>query len=121
MSELRRTHVEVGGTVAPVIEAGPRQAAEAVMFVHGNPGSSSDWTELVEAVGELGRAVAVDMPGFGKARAPRDFEYHAHHFRPAYRQTPFYDRLFRSNTVPMAGNGHWGSRRWRIRSSSRPW
>jgi pimeloyl-ACP methyl ester carboxylesterase len=76
MSELRRTHVEVGGTVAPVIEAGPRQAAEAVMFVHGNPGSSGDWTELVEAAGELGRAVAVDMPGFGKARAPRDFEYH---------------------------------------------
>ena len=37
------------------------------MFVHGNPGSSRDWTALVAAAGELGRAVAIDMPGFGKA------------------------------------------------------
>jgi pimeloyl-ACP methyl ester carboxylesterase len=76
MSELRRTSVEAGGTVAPAIEAGPQASTDAVVFVHGNPGSSSDWTQLVQATGELGRAVAFDMPGFGKARAPRDFEYH---------------------------------------------
>jgi pimeloyl-ACP methyl ester carboxylesterase len=47
-----------------------------VVFVHGNPGSSSDWTALVDGAGELGRAVAVDMPGFGKAGAAPDFDYH---------------------------------------------
>jgi len=45
------------------------------VFVHGNPGSSTDWTALVDATGELGRAVAMDMPGFGKADKPRDFDY----------------------------------------------
>jgi pimeloyl-ACP methyl ester carboxylesterase len=58
-----------------VIEAGPEGAAEAVVFVHGNPGSRRDWEELVDAVGEFGRAVALDMPGFGQADKPADFEY----------------------------------------------
>src|SRR5437763_15004381 len=58
-----------------MIEAGPENASEAVVFVHGNPGSSHDWGALVDAVGEFGRAVAIDMPGFGQADKPRDFEY----------------------------------------------
>jgi pimeloyl-ACP methyl ester carboxylesterase len=71
----RHTRVRVGGVGAPVIEAGPRDSREAVVFVHGNPGSSTDWTALVNATGELGRAVAMDMPGFGKADKPRGFDY----------------------------------------------
>src|SRR5437763_14267893 len=58
-----------------MIEAGPESASEAVVFVHGNPGSSHDWDALVDAVGEFGRAVAIDMAGFGQAEKPRDFEY----------------------------------------------
>ncbi|HZL48183.1 MAG TPA: alpha/beta hydrolase [Solirubrobacteraceae bacterium] len=73
MSRTRR--ITIGGVGSPVIEAGPQDATEAVVFVHGNPGSSSDWTALVDATGELGRAVAMDMPGFGKADKPRDFDY----------------------------------------------
>jgi pimeloyl-ACP methyl ester carboxylesterase len=75
MSSLRHGRVEVRGGSSPMIEAGPPDAREAVVFVHGNPGSSSDWTALVEATGELGRALAVDMPGFGKADAPAGFGY----------------------------------------------
>jgi pimeloyl-ACP methyl ester carboxylesterase len=74
MSPVRRT-LSVAGTHAPMIEAGPTDATEAVLFVHGNPGSSSDWTALVDAAGAVGRAVAVDMPGFGKAHAPAAFAY----------------------------------------------
>jgi pimeloyl-ACP methyl ester carboxylesterase len=74
MSPLRRT-LSAGGTQAPMIESGPPEASEAVVFVHGNPGSSSDWTALVDAAGSVGRAVAVDMPGFGKAHAPAGFGY----------------------------------------------
>jgi pimeloyl-ACP methyl ester carboxylesterase len=76
MGAVRRTRVDVGGIRSPVIEAGPEDAAEAVLFVHGNPGSSTDWTDLVQAAGTLGRALALDMPGFGKADKPRDFDYH---------------------------------------------
>ncbi len=77
MSELRELVVEAGGVRSPALEAGPADAAEAVVFVHGNPGSSRDWSRLVAAAGDVGRAVALDMPGFGKARAPQGFEFHA--------------------------------------------
>jgi pimeloyl-ACP methyl ester carboxylesterase len=71
----RERRITVAGLSSPVIEAGPEGAREAVVFVHGNPGSCTDWTGLVAAVGEHGRAVAFDMPGFGRAQKPRDFDY----------------------------------------------
>jgi pimeloyl-ACP methyl ester carboxylesterase len=79
MSISKRT-LSVAGTDSPMIEAGPSDAREAVLFVHGNPGASSDWTALVQAAGELGRAVAFDLPGFGGAKAPAGFGYDV----PAY-------------------------------------
>jgi pimeloyl-ACP methyl ester carboxylesterase len=75
VSGVRHGRLEGSGAGSPVIEAGPRDAREAIVFVHGNPGSSSDWTALVDAAGELGRAVAFDMPGFGKAGTPAGFDY----------------------------------------------
>ena len=46
------------------------------MFVHGNPGSGEDWTRArCEQAGGFARAVAPDMPGFGRADKPRDFPY----------------------------------------------
>jgi pimeloyl-ACP methyl ester carboxylesterase len=74
MSVTRRT-LSVAGTRSPTIEAGPSDAREAVVFVHGNPGASTDWTALVGAAGELGRAVAFDLPGFGGAKAPAGFGF----------------------------------------------
>lgn len=71
----RARRITVGGISSPVIEAGPEGAAEAVVFVHGNPGSGRDFEALVDAVGEFARAVAMDLPGFGQAGKPRDFEY----------------------------------------------
>jgi pimeloyl-ACP methyl ester carboxylesterase len=73
--KTRRGAITVAGLHSPTVEAGPQDASEGVLFVHGNPGSSTDWTALVGAVGALGRAVALDMPGFGKADKPRHFEY----------------------------------------------
>jgi pimeloyl-ACP methyl ester carboxylesterase len=76
MSAARRDHeIQVDGVRSPVIEAGAAEAREAAVFVHGNPGSSRDWERLVSAVGKHGRAVALDMPGFGRADKPPDFDY----------------------------------------------
>ncbi len=72
---MRAGRVEVDAIGSPVIEAGPQGEREAVVFVHGNPGSRTDWTALVSAVGALGRAVALDMPGFGQADKPRRLPY----------------------------------------------
>jgi pimeloyl-ACP methyl ester carboxylesterase len=75
MSELRRDRLRTQGTVSPLLEAGPREATDAVVFVHGNPGSHGDWAALVPAVGDFARAVAFDLPGFGQARAPAGFGF----------------------------------------------
>jgi pimeloyl-ACP methyl ester carboxylesterase len=80
---VRERELRVGDVRTRLFEAGPEDSTEAVVFVHGNPGSSSDWTELVAASGELdppARSVAFDMPGFGRTRAPRGFAYDV----PAY-------------------------------------
>ncbi|MHB8491309.1 MAG: alpha/beta fold hydrolase [Solirubrobacteraceae bacterium] len=73
---LRRGALRVAGTTSTLLEAGPQHAREAVVFVHGNPGSATDWTALVAATGPLGRAVAFDMPGFGSTRRPHGFRAH---------------------------------------------
>ena len=72
---LRIGEVVVAGIRSPVREAGPTGSSEAVVFVHGNPGSGADWEALLPLVGRHGRAVAVDLPGFGQAGKPRDFDY----------------------------------------------
>lgn len=79
MAALRDGQVTVAGLRSPFIEAGPEGAAEAVVYVHGNPGSRLDWADLVARTGEFARAVAPDMPGFGAADKPhpRDFRYRA--------------------------------------------
>jgi pimeloyl-ACP methyl ester carboxylesterase len=81
MSWIRRTRAHAGGTQARTLEAGPADAHEAVVFVHGNPGSCDDWERLVGAVGATGvRAVALDLPDFGETIAPAGFA----HDVPAY-------------------------------------
>jgi pimeloyl-ACP methyl ester carboxylesterase len=71
-----RSRLAAGGTESRLVQAGPAEASEAVVFLHGNPGSADDWVRLVGAVGESGRrAVAFDLPDFGETIAPSGFEH----------------------------------------------
>ena len=71
-----RTRVRAGGTQPRTLQAGPADAREAVVFVHGNPGSCDDWERLVGAVGASGvRAVALDLPDFGETIASEGFTH----------------------------------------------
>jgi pimeloyl-ACP methyl ester carboxylesterase len=72
---VRQAEVSVDGVRSPVVEAGPEAPEEAAVFVHGNPGSTHDWRRLLAATGAHGRALALDMPGFGEADKPKGFEY----------------------------------------------
>jgi pimeloyl-ACP methyl ester carboxylesterase len=72
---MREGAVRVGGIRSPVIEFGPEQAREAVVFIHGNPDSRVEWEDLLARTGEFARAVAFDMPGFGEADKPATFDY----------------------------------------------
>ncbi|MET7427107.1 alpha/beta hydrolase [Dactylosporangium sp. NPDC005555] len=65
----------VGGVSTPLREAGPAGDREAVVFLHGNPGSGADWDGLLTRVGGFARAIAWDAPGFGQADKPRDFPH----------------------------------------------
>jgi pimeloyl-ACP methyl ester carboxylesterase len=66
------------GVESRLIQAGPADSSEAMVFLHGNPGSADDWARLVGAVGERGlRAVAFDLPDFGETVAPPGFEHTA--------------------------------------------
>ena len=78
---VERTSLLAGGTRTRLVQAGPADASEAVVFVHGNPGSADDWEGLAGAAGAAGhRAVAFDLPDFGETIAPDGFG----HDVPAY-------------------------------------
>jgi pimeloyl-ACP methyl ester carboxylesterase len=78
---VERTSLLAGGTRTRLAQAGPADASEAVVFVHGNPGSADDWERLVGAAATTGlRAVAFDLPDFGETIAPDGFA----HDVPAY-------------------------------------
>jgi hypothetical protein len=59
-ANLTETVLTVDGLRSPMLQAGPPHATEAVVFGHGNSGSSQDWARLVERDGALARAVAWD-------------------------------------------------------------
>lgn len=67
------TGFAVGDTWTRLAQSGPAQANEAVVFVHGNPGSAEDWLGLVAEIGGLRRTVAFDLPDFGQSVAPPGF------------------------------------------------
>jgi menaquinone-9 beta-reductase len=69
------TRVVVDGLASPLSSAGPPDSGEAVVFIHGNPGSRRDWDDLLSRVAPFARALALDMPGFGHADRPADFSY----------------------------------------------
>lgn len=71
-------HVNVRGIPTPVQAHGDPNRDTAVVFLHGNPGASDDWAALLPRVGEFARALAPDMPGYGRAPRPRDFDYTIH-------------------------------------------
>jgi pimeloyl-ACP methyl ester carboxylesterase len=64
---VRAGRLEVGGVATRYLEAGPPTARTAILFVHGNPGSSRDWDALVAATGKYARAVAFDVSGYGQS------------------------------------------------------
>jgi pimeloyl-ACP methyl ester carboxylesterase len=73
---VERRRLEAGGTATRLLEAGPAAAEEAVVFVHGNPGSADDWEALAAVAAGTGlRALAFDLPDFGETAAPAGFEH----------------------------------------------
>ena len=75
MNRTAEIKVAVGAIEARALVSGPEGAGEAAVFVHGNPGSADDFADLVATLGETMRAVAIDLPDFGKTAADPGFEH----------------------------------------------
>jgi len=75
MTGFETRQLVVDGVRSPVLIGGSGAAGEAVVFVHGNPDTGSDWEPLMERVAEFAAVVAPDMPGFGGADKRGDQDY----------------------------------------------
>lgn len=75
MSELKTEPIVVDAVRSPVQLGGDASAAEAIVMVHGNPGSSEDWAGLLPELARFARVIAPDMPGYGRADRPEGFDY----------------------------------------------
>ena len=64
---LRSSRISVGGVSTRVIEGGPAGADDAVVFVHGSPGSARDFDALAVAGGAFARTVSFDISGYGES------------------------------------------------------
>src|SRR5438445_12683232 len=65
----REREISVMGIRTRVLETG-LAGDEAVVFIHGGPGSANDWDYFLPRVGEFARVVAFDLVGFGRADKP---------------------------------------------------
>ena len=64
--------VEVEGLRLHYLEEG---SGDPVLLLHGWPTSSYLWREIVGPLGEGNRAIALDLPGFGRSDKPTDASY----------------------------------------------
>ncbi|MGE0483196.1 MAG: alpha/beta fold hydrolase [Gammaproteobacteria bacterium] len=71
---MNRHQLHLNGVRTPCLDSGG-ESREAVLFMHGNPGSGADWEDLASRVAPHCRTLAPDMPGFGRAEKPDDFNY----------------------------------------------
>ncbi len=58
------------GTKIAALVAGPPEATETIVFLHGLGGSQSTWGSVLGAFAETYRIVAVDLPGHGASDKP---------------------------------------------------
>ena len=110
VAAVRHGELRVGEITSPLREAGPASAHEAVVFVHGNPGSSADWEPLIAAIGARRRAVAWDAPGFGRARAPAGFAQTVTRTRRSSARRSERSGIERAHLVLHDFGGPWGLR-----------
>jgi pimeloyl-ACP methyl ester carboxylesterase len=58
------------GTKIAALMAGPADAVESIVFLHGLGGAQSTWASVLGAFAETYRIVAVDLPGHGASDKP---------------------------------------------------
>lgn len=65
-SAIAERRLEVLGLSTRVLQSSD-EGEEAIVCLHGGPGSADDWDYFLPRFARLGRTVAFDLPGFGQA------------------------------------------------------
>ena len=82
LSRIHRYPLSVGAYIQT--SAGPLHwrdyggSGEVIVLVHGLGGSVANWDAVGSKLADLGRTVALDLPGFGLSPPARDWELHTH-------------------------------------------
>lgn len=63
--------MDIAGVDTHITEAG---AGPDVLFLHGNPDTHRVWDGVVERMRAQHRCITPDLPGFGRSKAPPDFD-----------------------------------------------
>ena len=99
----------IDGIRSPLLRASSAgRAGEAVVFLHGNPGSSRDWLDLIKAIEPFAHAFAPDMPGFGRADKPSDFDYTVDGYARHLGRMLDEEQIGRAHLVLHDFGGPWG-------------
>jgi pimeloyl-ACP methyl ester carboxylesterase len=75
MFNLHESPLSINGVGGIVTSVGDSDDAEAVICLHGMPGSGRDFQWLLPETAKIVRSIAIDLPGFGKADKPGEFPY----------------------------------------------
>lgn len=68
-------YVDVGSGRMHYVDAGPRDASQTILFLHGNPTWSFEYRNVVRQLDDRHRCIAPDWLGFGLSDAPADWTY----------------------------------------------
>ena len=58
-----------------LMDAGPRDAQQTIVVLHGFPTSSHDWHRALPRLSDGRRVVLLDLPGYGLSAKPVDYSY----------------------------------------------
>lgn len=72
MAKITSHFIKVEGRSLHVLEAGQ---GDPVLFLHGWPANAQLWRHVLEALGEHRRAIAIDLPGYGRSDKPLGVRY----------------------------------------------
>ena len=67
--------IQVNGTVLHYIEEG---SGNPILFLHGIPANLYLWRNVIPQVSKMGRAISLDLAGFGKSEVPQQGGYKAY-------------------------------------------
>ena len=72
MSEITSHFVEVEGVQVHYTEAG---SGDPIILIHGFPTSYHLWRNVIPGIARTHRAIAIDLPGYGRSDKPLDIKY----------------------------------------------